>query len=194
MTTEMKAAVDSMEAKLNSVMGKDNPLSEYLAIAEKKTGLSRNKLLAIGGTLVGVALVVGYAAQLLSGLIGFLYPAYYSVRALVYKHKEEEHRWLTYWVVFSFFHVIEFFSDHLVWWLPAYWFAKTLLLVWCMAPPPYSGSEVLYNRMIKPAYISYHGEIDSALDKAKSKAADFLDRGMEKAKVLGKEAMENKLN
>ena len=24
-----------------------------------------------------------------------------------------------------------------VWWLPAYWFAKTLLLVWCMAPPPY---------------------------------------------------------
>ena len=26
---------------------------------------------------------------------------------------------------------------HQVWWLPAYWFAKTLLLVWCMAPPPY---------------------------------------------------------
>ena len=24
--------------------------------------------------------------------------------------------------------------------------------------------------------LSYHGEIDSALDKAKSKAADFLDR------------------
>ena len=31
-------------------MGKDNPLAEYLALAEKKTGLSRNKLLAIGGT------------------------------------------------------------------------------------------------------------------------------------------------
>merc|ERR1712150_406212 len=154
----------------DAVVGKDNPLAEYLALAEKKTGLSRNKLLAIGGTAVGVALVVGYAAQLLSGLIGFLYPAYYSVRALANKQKEEEHRWLT------------------------YWFAKTLLLVWCMAPPPYSGSEVLYNRVIKPAYISYHGEIDSALDKAKNKAADFLDRGMEKAKVLGKEAMENKLN
>ena len=31
-------------------VGKDNPLAEYLALAEKKTGLSRNKLLAIGGT------------------------------------------------------------------------------------------------------------------------------------------------
>jgi len=158
------------------------PLSEILDKLEKKTGLSKNILL---GLLVGIAviwLVVGYAAQLLSGLIGFLYPAYHSVRALSAKNRDEEQRWLTYWVVFSFFHVIEFFSDHLVWWLPAYWLAKTLLLVWCMASPPYSGTDFFYLRVIRPLYKSYHGEIDSVLDRARSQTADFLDKVAEKAK------------
>ena len=32
-------------------VGKDNPMSKYLDLAERKTGLSKNKLLAIGGTV-----------------------------------------------------------------------------------------------------------------------------------------------
>jgi len=172
--------------QVEMLVQQSGPLAEVLAKAEKRTGLNRNLILGLVAAVAVVWLVVGYAAQLLSGLIGFIYPAYHSVRALNAKKKDEEHRWLTYWVVFSFFHVVEFFSDHLVWWVPAYWLAKTLLLVWCMAPPPYSGSEFLYTRVIKPMYISYHGEIDSAMDQARNKAAGFLDRAAEKAK----EAME----
>merc|ERR1719391_1108508 len=183
-----------MTDKLSEVLRKPGPLNDLLGKLELKTGLDRIVILGLASGLIVLNLALGFGAQLVSGVIGFLYPAYESVKALNQPNKDVEKRWLTYWVVFSFFHVLEFFSDHLVWWLPLYWLGKTLLLVWCMAPPPYSGSEVLYNRVIKPAYISYHGEIDSALDKAKSKAADFLDRGMEKAKVLGKEAMDNKLN
>ena len=68
MATDIKKA---MEAQLDAVVrrnfdallvktthnstfgkvGKDNPLSKYLDLAEKKTGLSKNKLLAIGGTV-----------------------------------------------------------------------------------------------------------------------------------------------
>ena len=71
MATDIKKA---MEAQLDAVVrrnydallvkktynltfgkaGKDNPLSKYLDFAEKKTGLSKNKLLAIGGT-VGIS-------------------------------------------------------------------------------------------------------------------------------------------
>ena len=71
MATDIKKA---MEAQLDAVVrrncdallvkttynltfgkvGKDNPLSKYLDLAEKKTGLSKNKLLAIGGT-VGIS-------------------------------------------------------------------------------------------------------------------------------------------
>jgi len=160
----------AIEDKLGHMVKQVGPLDELLGTLQKKTGLSKNLQIGLFIVIVTLCLMLGYAAQLLSGLIGFIYPAYHSVR------------WLTYWVVFSFFHVLEFFSDHLVWWLPAYWLAKTLLLIWCMAPPPYSGSDLIYTRVIKPLYLSYHSEVDSAIDQAKSKAADLLDRAAEKAK------------
>jgi len=162
--------------QVEGMMKQAGPLGDILGIVEKKTGANKNLTFGLLVALALVSLVVGYAAQLLSGLIGFLYPAYHSIRALHEEQKKEQIRWLTYWVVFSFFHVLEFFSDHLVWWLPAYWLAKTLLLLWCMASPPYSGSEFIYARGIRPLYISYHGEIDSAVNQARNKAAGFLDR------------------
>ena len=83
-----QAATEAMEG----LVGKAGPVHDLLAAAEKKTGLKRSLLLGGLGVGLAVALVVGYAAQLLSGLIGFLYPAYYSVRALSTNQKDQETR------------------------------------------------------------------------------------------------------
>ena len=82
----------SVTEYLEGLVGKAGPAHDLLTLAEKKTGLRRSVL--VGGLGVGLmaALVVGYAAQLLSGLIGFLYPAYYSVRALSTNQKAQETR------------------------------------------------------------------------------------------------------
>ena len=47
----------------------------------------------------------------------FAYPAYCSIQALESKTKGDDTQWLTYWVVFAAFSVIEYFADFIAGWV-----------------------------------------------------------------------------
>lgn len=131
----------------------------YFEKAEKLTGVKR---IIIAQTVLGLLslyLIVGRAAQFVCNLIGFAYPAYKSLVALETSNKEDDSKWLTYWVVFAAFSVIEFFSDVLMSWFPLYWLAKVAFLLWCSADIPNGGSAVIYNRIIRPLFLHHKNKI-----------------------------------
>lgn len=144
-------------------------MTPYFEKAEKMTGVKRTVIAQVLLGLLSLYLIVGRAAQFVCNAIGFGYPAYKSLVALETSNKEDDSKWLTYWVVFAAFSVTEFFSDTLLFWFPLYWLAKVAFLLWCSADIPNNGSAVIYNRVIRPLFLQHKNKLSNDNNQASAK-------------------------
>jgi len=156
---------------LDKKLHEKNKITEYFEKAEKATGVKR-VYLAIG--LIGLwalYMILGHGAELICNAIGFAYPAYTSMIALETHNKEDDTRWLTYWVTFAAFSLVEFFSEFILDFVPFYWLVKCIFLIWCFAPISNNGSQFLYYKVIRPIFLKNRKAIDDTLNKAATNVA-----------------------
>nr|CCA27992.1 conserved hypothetical protein [Albugo laibachii Nc14] len=141
---------------------------------EEKTGIEKFYIFSAGLLVLGVFLFVIGGARLIIKLLGFLYPAYQSFKALSSSDVKDDTQWLTYWVVFALYNITEPITDLLLSWIPLYFLLKTGFLVWCYHPNTL-GANVIYHNVIKPYIAPHVGAFDSVLrvtsDAAKNIAA-----------------------
>ena len=109
-----------------------------------------------------------------------------SIKAIESQSKLDDTKWLTYWVVYSSFIVVEFFSDYLLFWIPFYYVLKCALLLYCMLPQ-YNGSQTIYNLCLRPLFLEHQAKIDQALAKTKEMGSSLADQVVDEAKDLGSE-------
>jgi len=96
-------------------------------------------------------------------VLGTLYPAYASYKAVRTKDVKEYVKWMMYWIVFAIFTSVETFADIFVaFWFPFYYEVKILLLIWLISPVSRGslGSSILYRRFVHPSLIAREEEID----------------------------------
>merc|ERR1712126_200283 len=127
--------------------------------------------------LVGLLLVSGVFGQLISNLVGFLYPAYVSFKAIESHRKDDDTKWLTYWTVFGVLSVLDSFADVLLQIIPFYWLAKSVFLAWCFAPIDANGSGVIYRNVVKPFFLKHEKKIDSAATEVRNLAESYINGG-----------------
>jgi receptor expression-enhancing protein 5/6 len=124
----------------------------------------------VGGTfIVSIVLITfGFAASLITSLLGFLYPAYMSFKALEKKDPKEDQQWLTYWVVFIFANFFDnvigiFFNI-----IPLYHLLKLIFYVYLYYPRTH-GASYIYEHYLRPILKKYEPEIDTYVKKGEER-------------------------
>ncbi|RLN46754.1 hypothetical protein BBJ29_006017 [Phytophthora kernoviae] len=148
---------------------------------EKQTGVDKFYIFCVASLLAGVLLFAVGGEELVVGLVGFIYPAYMSFKAINTPTTTDDTQWLTYWVVYAFFNLTESVTDLVLSWIPFYFFFKVAFLVWSYHPTT-QGSNVIYNTIIKPYVAPHVGQIDSALqrgEEAAKKAASKIEEKLQ---------------
>ncbi|CAM9828067.1 unnamed protein product [Ectocarpus sp. 12 AP-2014] len=113
-------------------------------------------------------------ARHISVLLGYFYPALASAKTAVQQDPAAFTQWMTYWVVMSVFALVEIFVDFFVSWVPFYYEAKIVLIVW-LAMPRYQASLTaariqIYRRLLHPYLDMYEDNIDNGLEEMRAGA------------------------
>jgi len=106
--------------------------------------------------------------EFLVNFAGFLVPGYYSLEALFSASKVDDTQWLTYWVVYAFFTVIESLINA-VYWFPFYYVFKFVLILW-MALPQTGGAQIIFRSFVQPVFSRFFSQSGSTAADLRAKA------------------------
>lgn len=126
------------------------PWHPILCVLEQQCGISKFNAFFLLSFCIIVYLMFGMGAALLCNLVGFIYPACKTLQVLRSPSFNEDAKWLTYWLIFGFLALVDYFADWLEEMCPLYWLLKSLVLLWCMSDLSTNGSCVIYSYVLKP--------------------------------------------
>jgi len=172
---------DKYKETLESALrDKSKPWAQAFEFVEAKTNIPRLYLFFAAAGFCALYLIFGYGAQLLCNIIGVVYPAYVSIHAIETSPKDDDTKWLIYWVTYGIMSIIEYFSGVLTSVIPFYWLLKCAFLVWCMLPMEKNGSFIIYHRIVRPYFLKHHKVADKFIDDVVGKATKTVDSVLKK--------------
>jgi len=137
-------------------------LDQYhmLNVAHEKSKQPRIYIVLAGAALLALICIRLLGLSFISNLTAFG-PIYQSFKALRSKTKADDELWLTYWVTYGSLGLFESCIDAVFFWMPLYYIAKIVFLVWCYAPQT-RGATVVYERVLGPLFGTLQQEVSEA--------------------------------
>lgn len=106
-------------------------------------------VLLLSFSLLFVPINIGLFPKFFVGLLGFIYPAYMSLKLTHRKNRDSLKQWLTYWVIFGLFELLDgFFMLIFLHILPFFYPIKALFIIWLFYPKS-KGATLLYERLFR---------------------------------------------
>ncbi len=96
-------------------------------------------------------IVFGIGQSILTNLIGVAYPVFMSFHALESDGANDDTQWLTYWVIFGIFTILDQFAGFILQMIPFYYVLKVATLIWLFHPATHGATYVYFN-YVRPYY------------------------------------------
>ena len=150
-------------------------MNDILAQVEGVTGLGKGQIFKYG--LVGGVLLVllGIGNVFITTLLGLAYPAFMSFVALETEQKEDDKQWLTYWVCYGVFSLIDQFAGIILQFIPFYYFLKLAFLVWLFHPSS-MGALWIYRNYVSSFVQVYRAKVNSIVDESINELRENLGK------------------
>ncbi len=157
----------------HSLLGKWH---EQMEIIHQKTGIE-GKYVVLGLVACLLIVSIGFFERIITNLIGTVYPAYMTMKSIQSQNDDDKY-WLTYWVVFAFFSLVDVFSGFLMKLIPFYFILKIVFLVWLFMPNT-QGCYYVYYFVIIKLFKQVEKDIDEATEKIGEYTKNIVNQGNE---------------
>ena len=152
-------------------------VQEHMTIIQKRTEVNPKVLLG-GLALALVLTTTKWFSSYVTCLVGVLCPTYMTLKVIESPEDDDDKQYLTYWVVYGLFSVIDTFTAFLVNRIPFYYTIKLAFLIWLFMPN-FKGAVYVYNLIIGPIFRKYEYKFDKGVDKIVSKGKDLTEKAKE---------------
>jgi receptor expression-enhancing protein 5/6 len=126
------------------------------------SGLKPNQVMQYGLVTAVLFVMFGIGQSYITNVIGVAYPAFMSFVALESQGTEDDKQWLTYWVCFGAFNIVDQFAGIILQFIPFYYFLKLGFLVYLFHPQT-MGASTIYEKFILPNVQKYEGRVRDAI-------------------------------
>ena len=146
---------------------------KQMNLIQEKTGI-KGIFVILGLVLCVIFVYFNIFDSIITNLVGTLYPAFWTIKSLEQNSVEEQKKWLTYWVVFGSFIIVDMGSPVIMKFIPFYFVLKILFLIWLFMPGS-SGCTIVYYLVVKKIFRYYEDKIESYVVGAKDYANDMFN-------------------
>jgi len=145
--------VQPVVTKVDDFIAKYPSLTQYEKFKEleEKTGYSKVYFFVASISLAAIMILVTGGMKLASNMIGFLYPAYMSFKALEGGKSidGDATQWMTYWITFCSINLTEDTFPFLARSISFFYVIKVLLVIWLYHPKT-TGAQLIYSKGLRP--------------------------------------------
>lgn len=147
----MQKTLDAVTSKIDEFIAKLPPVAQEQLTQLETFNPALKKAYVVGGVGMLFVLAIVYlmgGMRLAVGLVSFLYPAYMSLQCIENKPGAgEEKQWLTYWVIYSLFGIVESALSFITTMIPYYSFFKVAMFMYLFHPHT-TGATKVYDKVV----------------------------------------------
>jgi len=122
---------------LNQKLRPLNPIADkvpQLTQLAKQAGVESGVLLGAIALVTLLVTFIMFGATILTLTITVLYPGFKSIQALETQSADDDKEWLTYWIIFGLFSLIDDFFGFALNFIPYFYWIKLLFFIYLLAP------------------------------------------------------------